>query len=117
MRQSYNRALDLKIITPFMVLNYVKFLQEECSLFEESFRIFERAIELFPCFDPLKIKVKCNLRITVQKYSRVFMRLFKEILASGSGIQTCIFVGHKICPETRCLSPVMYCRDLARSTA
>jgi pre-mRNA-splicing factor SYF1 len=47
-RQAYNKAIDLKIITPFMVLIYVKFLQNDCSLFEESYRIFERAIEMFP---------------------------------------------------------------------
>lgn len=31
-----------------MVLNFVKFLQSKCQLFEESFRVFERALEIFP---------------------------------------------------------------------
>jgi hypothetical protein len=38
----------------------------------------ERASVLFSCFDLLEIKVKWNLRITVQKYSKVFVKSFKE---------------------------------------
>ena len=47
-RDAYTRVLDLKIATPALVLNYASFLQEKCQMFEESFRVFERAIELFP---------------------------------------------------------------------
>ena len=47
-RDAYTRVLDLKIATPTLVLNYASFLQEKCCLYEESFRVFERAIEMFP---------------------------------------------------------------------
>ena len=30
-----------------MALNFVQFLQKDCSMFEESFRVLERCIELF----------------------------------------------------------------------
>mmetsp|Transcript_18187 Transcript_18187/g.31132 ORF Transcript_18187/g.31132 Transcript_18187/m.31132 type:complete len:90 (+) Transcript_18187:1840-2109(+) len=40
--------MDLNIATPSMVLNYTAFLQDHCQLFEESFRVYERALEMFP---------------------------------------------------------------------
>ena len=45
-RAAYDRAMDLKVITVQMCMNYATFL-EEASYFEESFRVFERAVHLF----------------------------------------------------------------------
>ena len=39
--------MDLRIITPAMVLNYTDFLLKDCHLFEQAFRVFERSLELF----------------------------------------------------------------------
>mmetsp|Transcript_33650 Transcript_33650/g.51921 ORF Transcript_33650/g.51921 Transcript_33650/m.51921 type:complete len:140 (-) Transcript_33650:647-1066(-) len=47
-RFAFNRMIDFKIITPALVLNYASFLQVHCSMYEESFRILERAIDAFP---------------------------------------------------------------------
>ena len=33
-RDAYTRCIELKIITPAMLLNYVDFLQNKCRLFE-----------------------------------------------------------------------------------
>lgn len=45
-RAAYDRAMDLKVITVQMCMNYATFL-EEANYFEESFRVYERAVHLF----------------------------------------------------------------------
>ena len=45
-RAAYDRAIELKVITIQMCLNYANYL-EEAEYFEESFRVFERAVHLF----------------------------------------------------------------------
>jgi pre-mRNA-splicing factor SYF1 len=45
-RAAYDRAMDLKIITPQMALNYASYLEER-DFFEDSFRVYERAVALF----------------------------------------------------------------------
>ena len=46
-KDSYDRALDLKVVTPSHVLNYASFLREK-KYFEESFAAYERGLGLFP---------------------------------------------------------------------
>lgn len=46
-KDSYNRALELKIATPMHILNFCSFLTDQ-KYFEESFTAYERGIELFP---------------------------------------------------------------------
>lgn len=45
-RAAYDRVMELKVVTPQMVLNYSMFLEEN-NFFEDSFRVFERAVVLF----------------------------------------------------------------------
>lgn len=45
-RAAYDRAFDLKVVTPQMALNYAAFLEER-NFFEESFKAYEKAILLF----------------------------------------------------------------------
>ena len=45
-RAAYDRAMELKVITPQMVLNYASFLEEN-NFFEDSFRVYERAVAMF----------------------------------------------------------------------
>lgn len=45
-RAAYDRAMDLKIVTPQMILNYASYLEER-DFFEDSFRVYERAVALF----------------------------------------------------------------------
>ncbi|CAJ0634421.1 7063_t:CDS:10 [Entrophospora sp. SA101] len=45
-RAVYDRMLELKIATPQIVINYAAFLEEN-NYFEESYKIYERGIELF----------------------------------------------------------------------
>lgn len=46
-RAAYEQAISLKIATPLIFINYAHFLQEQ-KLWEESFKIYERAIDTFP---------------------------------------------------------------------
>lgn len=45
-RAAYDRVMELKVITPQMALNYASFLEEH-DFFEDSFRVYERAVSLF----------------------------------------------------------------------
>ncbi|KAK5673439.1 pre-mRNA-splicing factor syf1 [Batrachochytrium dendrobatidis] len=42
----YDRIMELKIATPQIIINYASFLEEN-KYFEESFRVYERGIDLF----------------------------------------------------------------------
>jgi pre-mRNA-splicing factor SYF1 len=42
----YDRVLELKIVTPQIIINYGLFLQLH-KYFEESFKVYERGIDLF----------------------------------------------------------------------
>jgi pre-mRNA-splicing factor SYF1 len=46
-KDSYNRALELKVATPMHIINFCAFLTDQ-KYFEESFSAYERGIELFP---------------------------------------------------------------------
>jgi pre-mRNA-splicing factor SYF1 len=43
---AYDRVFDLKIVTVQMVLNYAMFLEEN-AYFEDSFKVYERAVQIF----------------------------------------------------------------------
>eukprot|EP00596_Hydrurales_sp_CCMP1899_P010090 CAMPEP_0119039492 /NCGR_PEP_ID=MMETSP1177-20130426/9022_1 /TAXON_ID=2985 /ORGANISM="Ochromonas sp, Strain CCMP1899" /LENGTH=583 /DNA_ID=CAMNT_0007003453 /DNA_START=983 /DNA_END=2734 /DNA_ORIENTATION=- len=45
-RAAYDRVMDLKIVTPQMIMNYAAYLEER-DFFEDSFRVYERAVALF----------------------------------------------------------------------
>ncbi|KAG2225051.1 hypothetical protein INT45_003251, partial [Circinella minor] len=42
----YDKIMDLRIVNPQIVVNYAKFLEEN-NYFEDSFRVYERGIEIF----------------------------------------------------------------------
>ena len=46
-KDSYNRAIELKVATPMHVINFASFLTDQ-KYFEESFTAYERGVELFP---------------------------------------------------------------------
>ena len=45
-KMAYDRVMHLKIATPGTVLNFADFLQRN-NFFEESFRVYERAVIMF----------------------------------------------------------------------
>jgi pre-mRNA-splicing factor SYF1 len=45
-RAAYDRVMELKVITPQMVLNYTAFLEEK-EYFEDSFKVYEKGVALF----------------------------------------------------------------------
>ena len=87
---AYERLLDLKIATPETILNFTSFLQSN-NFFEESFRVFERAVQLFKWPHVYEIWVtyltKVISRLAGSKVERV-RHLFQQVL--------------KDCPPDRC---------------
>jgi pre-mRNA-splicing factor SYF1 len=45
-RAAYDRVMDLKVVTPQMIMNYASYLEER-EFFEDSFAVYERAVALF----------------------------------------------------------------------
>ena len=45
-KAAYEHVISIRIATPLMVLNYASMLQQ-INMFEDSFRVFERAVALF----------------------------------------------------------------------
>lgn len=45
-KEVYDKVMDLRIANPQTIVNYATFLQEN-QYFEESFKVYERGIELF----------------------------------------------------------------------
>uniref|UniRef100_A0A0N5BZ31 Pre-mRNA-splicing factor SYF1 n=1 Tax=Strongyloides papillosus TaxID=174720 RepID=A0A0N5BZ31_STREA len=45
-KKVYNEIIDLKIATPQIIINFASFLEEN-NFFEESFRVYEKGVELF----------------------------------------------------------------------
>lgn len=52
-KAAYERAIELKVITPGMLLNYALYMEEH-NFYEESFRIYEKGISIF-VYPPLRI--------------------------------------------------------------
>lgn len=46
-KDAYNRAIELKVVTPSHILNLTSYLEEN-KYFEESFSAYERGVDLFP---------------------------------------------------------------------
>jgi pre-mRNA-splicing factor SYF1 len=46
-KDAYNKAIELKIVTPLHILNFASYLNEH-KHFEDSFSAFERGVDLFP---------------------------------------------------------------------
>lgn len=45
-RDAYTKAMDMKVVTAQMILNYASFLKEN-NYFEDAFKAYERGISLF----------------------------------------------------------------------
>ncbi|CAI5724109.1 hypothetical protein KXD40_001044 [Peronospora effusa] len=67
-RAAYNEVFELKIITPQMVLNFAAYLEEN-KYFEESFRVYERGLALFPKFPHAGDLWQTYLTKFVQRYA------------------------------------------------
>ena len=52
-KAAYERAIELKVITPGMLLNYALYMEEN-NFYEESFRIYEKGVSIF-VYPPLRV--------------------------------------------------------------
>ena len=81
-RMAYDRVLDLKIATPETILNFTNFLQVN-NFFEESFRVYERAVQIFSWPHVYDIWInylsKVIKRLAGSKVERV-RHLFNQVL-------------------------------------
>ena len=67
-KDSYNRAIELKVATPMHILNFASFLKDQ-KYFEESFTAYERGVELFAFpHAGAKLLWKTYLEAFIQRY-------------------------------------------------
>ncbi|GMF25866.1 unnamed protein product [Phytophthora lilii] len=77
-RAGYNEVFELKIITPQMVLNFAAYLEEN-KYFEESFRVYERGLALFPKFPHAGELWQTYLTKFVQRYAGTKMERTRDL--------------------------------------
>lgn len=77
-RSAYDEAFELKIATPQMILQYAAYLEEN-KYFEESFRVFERGLSLFPRFPHAAEIWKAYLTKFVARYGGAKMERARDL--------------------------------------
>ncbi|RLN20698.1 hypothetical protein BBO99_00003426 [Phytophthora kernoviae] len=77
-RAAYDGVFELKIITPQMVLNFATYLEEN-KYFEESFRVYERGLSLFPKFPHAGDLWQTYLSKFVQRYEGAKMERTRDL--------------------------------------
>jgi len=46
LRAAYRRMVELKVVTPFVIINFASLLEDN-AFYEESFKVFETGVSLF----------------------------------------------------------------------
>ncbi|OWZ24591.1 Pre-mRNA-splicing factor SYF1 [Phytophthora megakarya] len=77
-RAAYDEVFELKIITSQMVLNFAAYLEEN-KYFEESFRVYERGLALFPKFPHAGDLWQTYLAKFVQRYAGTKMERTRDL--------------------------------------
>ncbi|KAL3672121.1 hypothetical protein V7S43_002784 [Phytophthora oleae] len=77
-RAAYDEVFELKIITPQMVLNFAMYLEEN-KYFEESFRVYERGLALFPKFPHANDLWQSYLTKFVERYAGTKMERTRDL--------------------------------------
>ncbi|RLN26207.1 hypothetical protein BBJ28_00023801 [Nothophytophthora sp. Chile5] len=77
-RAAYDGAFELKLITPQMVLNFASYLEEN-KFFEESFRVYERGLAVFPKFPHAGDLWRTYLTKFVQRYAGTKMERTRDL--------------------------------------
>ncbi|CDW87965.1 pre-mrna-splicing factor syf1-like [Stylonychia lemnae] len=92
-KSAYERMMQLKIATPQTILNYARFLQQN-NYFEESYRVYERAIGLFDWPHLYEIW-GCYLSSIIERYSDAKVErirdLFEQVLKTAPSKQAKLF--------------------------
>ncbi|KAJ1450859.1 hypothetical protein M885DRAFT_621310 [Pelagophyceae sp. CCMP2097] len=106
-RAAYDRALELRVATPQMVLNYAQLLND-ASYFEESFRAYERGVALFK-WPHVRDLWKCYLASFVERYGGTKLErardLFEQALAKAPPMDAArLFVDYAKLEETHGLA-------------
>ncbi|KUF89320.1 hypothetical protein AM588_10005568 [Phytophthora nicotianae] len=77
-RAAYDEVFELRIITPQMVLNFAAYLEEN-KYFEESFRVYERGLALFPKFPHAGDLWQTYLTKFVKRYAGTKMERTRDL--------------------------------------
>jgi pre-mRNA-splicing factor SYF1 len=95
-RTAYDRAIELRVATPQMVLNYASFLEER-QYWEESFRVYEKGVSLFQ-FPHVKPIWKLYLDKFVARYAGTKLErardLFEQVRTYKTNITTYIILSY-----------------------
>ncbi|KAL7692457.1 putative tetratricopeptide-like helical domain superfamily [Plasmopara halstedii] len=93
-RAAYNEVFELKIVTPQMALNYAAYMEEN-KYFEESFRVYERGLVLFPKFPHAADLWQTYLAKFVKRYAGSKMErtrdLFEQAIRAAPAKSVCVF--------------------------
>jgi pre-mRNA-splicing factor SYF1 len=89
-KDSYDRAMELKVATPMHVLNFCSFLTDR-KYFEESFTAYERGVELFT-FPGVKLIWKSYLEAFVKRFGGTKMERARDLF------ERCV----EACPPEEC---------------
>lgn len=73
----YERILDLRVATPQLIINYANFLEEK-NYFEESFKVYERGVNLFSFPYSLDIWL-CYLKKFVERYADTKIERIRDL--------------------------------------
>lgn len=76
-KAAYERMLDMRIATPTTILNYGAFLQRY-KYFEESYRVYERAINVFDWPHVYEIWVS-YLTSIIERYSDTKVERIRDL--------------------------------------
>lgn len=76
-RAAYDRAMELKIVTPNMALNYATYLENH-HFYEGSFKVYEQSIALF-AFPPVKIIWMKYLDKFIERYGGTKLERLRDL--------------------------------------
>ena len=85
-RAAYNRAIDLKIITVQMFLNYAAYL-EESQYYEDAFRIYEQAVSIF-LFPQVKVVWVTYLDKFMERYGGTKLERLRDLFEHAVSMAT-----------------------------
>mmetsp|Transcript_1297 Transcript_1297/g.1970 ORF Transcript_1297/g.1970 Transcript_1297/m.1970 type:complete len:1054 (+) Transcript_1297:27-3188(+) len=87
-KDSYNRAMELKVATTMHIYNFASFLQDK-KYWEDSFTVLERGLDLFPQFPSAKLLWKFYLETFLKRYEGTKVERVRELFRRCLDPSTC----------------------------
>lgn len=80
-RAAYERAIDIKVATPQIMLNYATYLEER-NYFDDSFRVYEKAVTMF-VFPQLRIIWLTYIDKFVERYAGTKIERLRDMFENA----------------------------------